>query len=76
MVVGVVAAGYADGYPRHLENAAEMLASVAQLCKSIIGRVSMDMITVDLSAVQAQIGEEVELWGNTISVATDIADGC
>lgn len=70
MVVGIVAAGYADGYPRHLANASK--CSIRGELVTIIGRVSMDMITVDLSAIKAQLGEEVELWGKTISV-TEIA---
>ncbi len=66
MVIGVVAAGYADGYPRHLSSAP--MVSVRSLHAPIVGRVSMDMITVDLSAANAQVGDTVELWGNDISV--------
>ncbi len=70
MVIGVVAAGYADGYPRHLSQAPKCM--VHGKLVSIVGRVSMDMITVDLSNVQAKVGDEVELWGEHVSV-TDIA---
>ena len=35
----------------------------------IVGRVSMDMITVDISGIDVQIGDEVELWGENISVS-------
>ena len=66
MVIGVVAAGYADGYPRHLKTPAEV--SINGKHATIVGRVSMDMITVDLSAVDAKIGDEVELWGTEIPI--------
>ena len=66
MVVAVVAAGYADGYPRHLSNAPK-LAIYGQLVPSV-GRVSMDMITADVTSVNVHVGDEVELWGNNISV--------
>ena len=44
------------------------MVSVRSLHAPIVGRVSMDMITVDLSAVNAQVRDTVELWGNDISV--------
>ncbi len=71
MVVGIVAAGYADGYPRHLMNMPN--CSVHGELAPIVGRVSMDMVTVDMTGIDAQIGDEVELWGNNISV-TEIAN--
>lgn len=70
MVIGVVAAGYADGYPRHLSKAPK--CSLHGQHASIVGRVSMDMITVDMSTVNAQVGDAVELWGEHVSVS-DIA---
>lgn len=64
--VGIVAMGYADGYPRQAESGTPV-AVCGQLTK-IIGRVSMDMLAVDLTPVaQAQLGSEVELWGKQIS---------
>jgi len=66
MVIGVVAAGYADGYPWYLSSVP--MASVRTIHVPVVGRVSMDMITVDLTAVNAQAGDVVELWGNDISV--------
>ncbi|RZI41936.1 alanine racemase [Herbaspirillum sp. HC18] len=67
MIVGVVACGYADGYPRHAPTGTPV---VVDGCKtSIIGRVSMDMITVDLTEVPgARVGSRVELWGNTLPI--------
>ncbi len=62
MRIGIVACGYADGYPRHCGTGTPLLVDGA-LARTI-GRVSMDMIAVDLSAVaHAGIGSEVTLWG-------------
>ena len=62
MRIGVVACGYADGYPRHCGTGAPVL--VAGVRTQLVGRVSMDMLTVDLSPVpDAGIGSEVTLWG-------------
>lgn len=61
MLIGVVGAGYADGYPRHIDQAATV--SINNDIVPIIGRVSMDMITVDLSKTShANIGDVVVLW--------------
>lgn len=60
--IGVVACGYADGYPRHCSTGTPMLVNGVRT--RMVGRVSMDMITVDLSPVPgAGIGTEVTLWG-------------
>ena len=67
MRVGVVACGYADGYPRHAPNGAPVLVCGRRV--PIAGRVSMDMLTVDLSSVpQARIGSDVVLWGEGLPV--------
>jgi len=61
--IGVVACGYADGYPRHAPTGTPVLVDGVRT--RIVGRVSMDMITVDLSPVPgARIGSEVTLWGH------------
>ncbi len=61
--IGVVACGYADGYPRHAPTGTPVLVDGVRT--RIVGRVSMDMITVDLSPVpHAGMGSEVTLWGN------------
>ena len=62
MRIGVVACGYADGYPRHAPTGTPVLVNGVRT--RVIGRVSMDMLTVDLSGVDtAGIGSEVVLWG-------------
>jgi alanine racemase len=60
--IGVVACGYADGYPRVAPTGTPVLVDGVRT--RLVGRVSMDMITVDLSPVpQARVGSEVTLWG-------------
>ena len=66
MRVGVVACGYADGYPRHAPGEPGVGAPVLVdgVRTRLVGRVSMDMLAVDLSPVpQAGPGSEVTLWG-------------
>jgi alanine racemase len=66
--IGVAACGYADGYPRHCTTGAPVL--VEGVRTRIVGRVSMDMITVDLTPVpQAGFGSEVTLWGRAANGA-------
>jgi alanine racemase len=66
--IGVVACGYADGYPRHCTTGTPVL--VGGVRTRMVGRVSMDMITVDLSALpQARMGSEVTLWGQSTAGA-------
>jgi alanine racemase len=60
--VGVVACGYADGYPRHCATGTPVLVNGVRT--RTIGRVSMDMVAVDLTPTHdAGIGSEVTLWG-------------
>ncbi|MDB5904409.1 MAG: alanine racemase [Betaproteobacteria bacterium] len=60
--IGVVACGYADGYPRHAPTDTPVL--VGDRLTRTLGRVSMDMLTVDLSGVpEARVGTRVVLWG-------------
>jgi alanine racemase len=62
MAMGVVACGYADGYPRHAPTGTPVLVNGVR-CQTV-GRVSMDMVCVDLTPVpHAQVGSEVTLWG-------------
>lgn len=71
MPVGVVAIGYGDGYPRQAAAGTPVLVNGKRV--SLIGRVSMDMITVDLRAQpQARVGDPVVLWGPGLPVE-DIA---
>ena len=67
MRIGVVACGYADGYPRHATTGTPVLVN-GQLTRTL-GRVSMDMLSVDLSALpDADIGSRVILWGEGMPV--------
>ncbi|MCM8739414.1 alanine racemase [Pseudomonas koreensis] len=71
MRIGVVAMGYADGYPRHAPTGTPVL--VAGKRSRILGRVSMDMLCIDLTDVpEAGLGSTVELWGKTI-LASEVA---
>ena len=70
MRIGVVACGYADGYPRQApgRNDSNTPVLVAGVRTQTVGRVSMDMLCVDLSAVsKAEIGSPVVLWGEGLS---------
>lgn len=68
MRIGVVACGYADGYPRVVPTGTPVLVDGVRT--RIVGRVSMDMITVDLGPVPAAgVGSEVTLWGQSASGA-------
>lgn len=65
--IGVVACGYADGYPRHAPSGTPVW--VDGVVTQIVGAVSMDMITVDLTPCpQAGIGSKVELWGDQVKI--------
>ena len=67
LVMGIVAIGYGDGYPRHVAPGTPVL--VHGVACPIIGRVSMDMITVDLTGVNnPQMGDPVILWGPQLPV--------
>ena len=72
--IGVVAMGYGDGYPRLAPNGTPV--AVNGVRTRLLGRVSMDMLTVDLSRLpNSQHGDRVELWGGQISV-TEVASCC
>ncbi len=62
MSIGIAACGYADGYPRHCDTGTPVLVNGVRT--RLVARVSMDMVTVDLTGVPgAGIGSEVTLWG-------------
>lgn len=66
-LMGMVAIGYGDGYPRHAGT--DTPAAVRGQRIRLIGRVSMDMLAVDLTnAPDARPGDAVELWGRTVGV--------
>lgn len=65
--IGVVACGYADGYPRHAPTGTPVL--VAGTMSTTVGRVSMDMLCVDITSLpQATVGSPVTLWGEGMPV--------
>lgn len=67
MRIGIVACGYADGYPRHAPTGTPVLIN-NQRCR-LVGRVSMDMLTVDITgATDAQLNNPVILWGKGLPV--------
>ncbi len=67
MRIGVVAIGYGDGYPRHATSNTPVLINGVKT--TLVGRVSMDMITVDLRKTpEAKVGDEVILWGEGLPV--------
>ena len=73
-IVGVVACGYADGYPRSASSQSKAApAAVDGKLTKLIGRVSMDMLFIDLTDIpSATIGSTVELWGDQVA-ANDVA---
>jgi alanine racemase len=72
MRIGVVACGYADGYPRHAPTGTPV--AVDGVLTRVVGRVSMDMLTVDLTpCCGARIGSPVELWGDQVKI-DDVAN--
>lgn len=61
-VIGVVPVGYGDGYPRHIDENTPVWVNNRRA--PIVGRVSMDMLTIDLTLhPDVKLGDEVELWG-------------
>jgi alanine racemase len=74
MRIGVVACGYADGYPRHSSNGAPVLVEGVRV--PMAGRVSMDMLCVDLTTVpHAGVGSPAVLWGEGLPVEEVAAAG-
>lgn len=68
-VIATVAIGYADGYPRHVPNGTPTL--VNNQVAPLVGAVSMDMITIDVTAIDSVcVGTPVVLWGPGLSVNT------
>lgn len=68
-VIATIAIGYADGYPRHAKSGTPVF--INNQLAPIAGRVSMDMITVDVTNIaDVSLGDIVELWGENLSVET------
>lgn len=65
--IATIAAGYGDGYPRHVKSGTPV--AINGQIAPLVGRVSMDMLTVDVSELDSvAIGDRVELWGQQVSV--------
>lgn len=74
MCIGVVACGYADGYPRHAPDGTPVLVNGVRT--RIVGTVSMDMLTVDLDPIpDASVGSSVTLWGEQLPI-DEVARNC
>ncbi|MDP3706415.1 MAG: alanine racemase [Legionellaceae bacterium] len=66
-IIGVVAVGYGDGYPRHIASGTPVW--VGKGIAPIVGRVSMDMLTIDITnCPNVNFGDSVELWGKHLPV--------
>ena len=72
--IAVIACGYADGYPRHAPNGTPVwigkMGNIAEgQIAPIVGRVSMDMLVVDVTEIpHAQVASPVELWGELLPI--------
>lgn len=66
MKIAVVAIGYGDGYPRGIATDTPVLIRGSRA--AIVGRVSMDLLTVDLKGIDAEVGDEAVLWGPGLPV--------
>ena len=73
MRAAIVAAGYGDGYPRHAESGTPVWIAGAR--RALAGRVSMDMLTVDVGGADVEAGDAAELWGPNLPV-TEVAAHC
>ena len=74
MKIGVVACGYADGYPRCAPSGTPILVDGVRT--RLVGRISMDMLTVDLTPVpQAHVGSDVIIWGEGMPI-DEVAQAC
>lgn len=72
--IGTVSCGYADGYPRHAPSGTPVVVNGRRV--PLAGRVSMDMLAVDLSDMpDARVGDPVELWGAQLPV-DELAQAC
>ena len=65
-VIAVVAVGYGDGYPRHARSGTPVL--IGGHVAPLFGRISMDMLTVDVTDIACEVGMPVTLWGEALPV--------
>ncbi|MCH7337009.1 alanine racemase [Acinetobacter sp. NIPH 2699] len=71
MNIAIVSIGYGDGYPRAYIK--PNFVAIDQQLVPVVGRVSMDMMAIDVTDIQAEIGTQVELWGKT-RLVDEVAD--
>ncbi|MFT2090711.1 alanine racemase [Paraglaciecola sp. 2405UD69-4] len=70
-LIATIAVGYGDGYPRTAKSGTPVLVNHQRVC--LVGRVSMDLISVDVTDLkEAKVGDHVELWGKNLS-ANEVA---
>ncbi len=73
-IIATISVGYGDGYPRHAENGTPVLVGNKRC--PLVGRVSMDMITVDVTDCEStKIGDDATLWGPQLPV-NEVAQHC
>lgn len=72
MQIGIVGAGYGDGYPRHAKSGTPVWLN-GHRC-DLLGRVSMDSLCINLHDIHAKVGDRVVLWGKELPV-DDVAHG-
>lgn len=73
-LIATIGAGYADGYPRHATDGTPLMVNGQRA--SLAGRVSMDLLTADVTDVDhVKVGDEVTLWGQGVSAA-EVAERC
>lgn len=65
-LVGIAAVGYGDGYARNMQSGAPVLVNGKET--KVVGRVSMDMTAVDVTGLDARVGDVVTLWGQGLPV--------
>jgi len=65
-VIGIAAVGYGDGYPRNLRSGTPVLVEGHET--QVVGRVSMDMTAIDVTGLNANVGDRVTLWGEGLPV--------
>jgi len=70
--LAIIGIGYGDGYPRHAKNGTPVL--IHDMICPLVGRVSMDLICVDISHINAKVGDIATLWGKEQLRVETIAD--
>jgi len=73
MKIAILACGYADGYPRHAPDGTPIIIKGIQTV--LVGKVSMDMITVDITNIDAKIGDKAQMWGDLLPI-DEVAKFC